>query len=115
MGRVVGIIFIGIIGMMFLQNNSDENHESVFFTLQGDDSVSSSLSTGSWIAGEKMTYVSTTKNGLLVLATSSASNTVFAFNGETGDLITKFHVGKTPKGVKIHPDGNFALVANEGS
>ena len=34
-----------------------------------------------------------------VLATSSASNTVFAFNGETGETISTFNVGNTPKGV----------------
>jgi len=62
-----------------------------------------------------MTYVSTIKNGLLVLATSSASDTVFAFNGDTGKAISTFHVGDTPKGVKIRPDANFAFVANEGS
>ena len=100
---------------MKIQNSLDENYETVFFTLQGDNAVSSFPNGTNWITGEKMTYVSTIKNGLLVLATSSASDTVFAFNDETGESIATFHVGKTPKGVKIRPDGNFAFVANEGS
>jgi len=112
---VIGIIPISIVGIIFLQSNSDENYETVFFTLQGDNTVSSFPSTNNWIAGEKMAYVSTIENGLLVLATSSGSDTVFAFNGKTGESITTFDVGKTPKGVKIRPDGNFAFVANEGS
>ena len=76
----------------------------IFFTLQGDDAVSFFPIEKNWIAGEKMTYVSSDKNGLLVLAASSATDTVFAFNGETGDAISTFHVGDTPKGVKIRPD-----------
>ncbi len=110
----IGIISISVAGILFLQNNS-EDYETIFFTLQGDNTVSSFPNKNNWVAGEKMTYVSTIENGLLVLATSSASDTVFAFNGETGESITTFNVGKIPKGVKIRPDGNFAFVANEGS
>jgi len=114
-GAIIGIILISVIIMIFLQNNSDEDYEMIFFTLQGDDAVSSFPIVNNWIAGEQMTYVSSIKNGLLVLATSSESDTVFAFNGETGESIDTFHVGDTPKGVKIRPDANFAFVTNEGS
>ena len=112
---VVTIILIGIVGILYLQNNADEYSETIFFTLQGDDAINSHPHENNWSAGEKMTYISTFENGLLVLATSSANDTVFAFNGETGESIDSFHVGKTPKGVKISPNGNFAFVANEGS
>ena len=113
---VIGLSLMGgIIGIYFFQSNFNLNSETIFFTLQGDNSVNSFPSKNNWIAGEKMTYVSTIKNGLLVLATSSASDTVFAFNGETGKLMDTFQVGKTPKGVKIRPDANFAFVANEES
>ena len=112
---IIGIILICIGGILFLQNSLDEKNEPIFFTLQGDNIVSSFPIKNNWVADEKMTYVSTIENGLLVLATSTASDTVFAFNGETGEEIATFNVGKTPKGVKISPNGNFAFVANEGS
>lgn len=51
----------------------------------------------------------------LVLATNSAEDTVFAFNGETGEDISTFDVGKTPKDIKIRPDANTASGANESS
>ena len=70
-GTIIGIILISVTAMIFLQNNSDKDYEMIFFTLQGDDTVSSFPSMTNWIAGEKMTYVSSIKNGLLVLATSS--------------------------------------------
>ena len=63
-------LHLSIVGMFFLQNNLGKDNETIFFTLQGDDAVSSFPSENNWIAGEKMTYVSTIKNGLLVLATS---------------------------------------------
>jgi len=111
---IIGIVFISIAGTLFLQNNLNKNYEKMFFTLQDDNTVSSFPSKDTWVAGEKMTYVSTIKNGFLVLATSSANDTVFAIDSKTGEIMT-FQVGKTPKGVKIRPDGNFAFVANEGS
>jgi len=88
----IGIVSISTVGILFLQSNLDENYETVFFTLQGDNIVSSFPTKNNWIAGEKMTYVSTIENGLLVLATSTESDTVFAFNGETGDLSTFFNL-----------------------
>ena len=112
---IIGIILIGIFGVLFLQNNLNENYEKIFFTLQGDDMVSSFPNVYNWTAGEKMTYVSTSKTGLLVLASSSEDNMVFVFNGETGEEISTFQVGETPKGVKIRSDGKFAFVANENS
>lgn len=37
----IGIISISIAGILILQNDSEEEYESIFFTLQGDDFVSS--------------------------------------------------------------------------
>ena len=88
--------------------------EKLFFTLQGDDQIGSLVNTN-WDAGPMMTYVSSSSDGSLVLATSSGSNTVYAFDSSQGKLITTIPVGETPKGVKINPDGNIAFVANEGS
>ena len=40
-GAIIGIILISIIVMIFLQNDSEKDYEMIFFTLQGDDAVSS--------------------------------------------------------------------------
>jgi hypothetical protein len=37
----IGIISISLLGIISLQNNSDTNTEPIFFTLQGDNAVSS--------------------------------------------------------------------------
>ena len=85
----------------------------VFFTLQGQDSVGN-IDGDVFDAGPKMTYVSISKDGKLILATSSASDTIFAFDKQ-GNKLSEISVGKTPKGVKIHPTENIAFVANENS
>ena len=41
--------------------------------------------------------------------------TLYAFEPFQGKLITTISVGEIPKGVRIHPDGDIAFVANEGS
>jgi hypothetical protein len=38
---LIGIILITIIGTLLLQNNTNEKYNKVFFTLQGDNMVSS--------------------------------------------------------------------------
>jgi len=87
-----------------------------FFATLKDDSAVTTLPGGvKWAAGAQMTYISTTSDGRLALATSSGENRVYAFNTLTGELITTVDVGDTPKGVKISPDGELALVANEVS
>lgn len=89
--------------------------QQVMATLQGDDSVSEILSNQKWSAGPKMTYLATSLDGGVLLASSSESDTVHAFDLMTGDKITSIDVGKTPKGVKINHDGKIAFVANENS
>ena len=84
-GAIVGIILISVIVMISLQNNSEKDYEMIFFTLQGDGAVSSFPIENNWIAGDKMTYVSTIESGLLVLAASSATDTVFALMGRQGN------------------------------
>ena len=86
----------------------------VFATLQGDSKVTS-LDGILWNTGPAMTYVDTDINGILVLATSSGSDTVYAFDSANNQMITSIKVGNTPKGVKIHPGGGLAFVANEAS
>ena len=54
------------------------------------------------------------EDGSVVLATSSGSDSVYAYDKQ-GKLVSTIPVGQNPKGVKIHPDGNFAFVANENS
>ena len=88
--------------------------EKLFFTLQGDDQVGS-LNNANLDAGPMMTYISSNNDGSLILATSSGSDTVYAFDSFQEKLVTTIPVGETPKGVKIHPEGNIAFVANEGS
>ena len=87
--------------------------ESVFFTLQGDDKIGI-LDKSSYDAGPMMTYIDSNNDGSIVLATSSGSDTVYAYD-KHGKLISSIPVGDTPKGIKIHPDGNLAFVANEVS
>jgi len=72
--------------------------EAVFFTLQGDDQVAS-LNMEKWDAGPKMTYLSTNNHGSLILATSSGSDAVFAFDASQGSQISEIQVGSTPKEV----------------
>jgi len=85
----------------------------VFFTLQGDDKVGS-LNNLNWNAGPQMTYVSISNDANLILATSSASDSVFVFDNN-GDQLASVGVGETPKGIKIHPSQNIAFAANENS
>ena len=69
----------------------------MFFTLQGDQQVGT-LDNTRWNAGPMMTYVDSNKDGSLVSATSSASNTVYAFSTTQGKLVSTVKVGETPKG-----------------
>ena len=87
--------------------------ESIFFTLQGDDQIGI-LNKSNYDAGPLMTYIDSSNDGSLVLATSSGSDSVYAYDKQ-GKLLSMIPVGETPKGVKIHPDGNLAFVANENS
>ena len=87
--------------------------ESVFFTLQGDDQIGF-LNKSNYDAGPMMTYISSNNDGSIVLATSSGSDRLYAYD-KYGKLLSMIPVGETPKGVKIHPDGNMAFVANEKS
>jgi hypothetical protein len=93
----IGIVAIGV-AIAFnglnspIQNVSMEDQEispnvleNVFFTLQGDDSVGT-INGEIFEAGLKMTYVSVSKDGDLILATSSASDTVFAFDSQGNKL-----------------------------
>ncbi len=92
--------------------NTIQDNQNLFFTLQGDNQVGM-LNNARLDAGPGMTYLDSSTDGSLVLATSSGSDTVYAF--ESGNLVSTIPVGQTPKGVKIHPDGNMAFVANENS
>ena len=87
--------------------------ESVFFTLQGDDQIGF-LNKSDHDAGPMMTYISSNNDGSIVLATSSGSDRLYAYD-KYGKLLSIIPVGETPKGVKIHPNGNIAFVANEKS
>lgn len=89
-----------------------KDNQNLFFTLQGDNQVGIFDNTR-LDAGPGMTYLDSSNDGLLVLATSSGSDTVYAF--DSGSLVSIIQVGQTPKGVKIHPDGDVAFVANENS
>ncbi|MFB5624561.1 MAG: YncE family protein, partial [Nitrosopumilus sp.] len=119
----IGIVAIGVafasFGLNSLQSIStdyqdiSQNSFDVFFTLQGDNSVGN-IDGDVFEAGPKMTYVSVSKDGNLILATSSASDTVFVYDSQ-GNKLSEIVVGKTPKGVKIHPTKDIAFVANENS
>jgi len=87
--------------------------ESVFFTLQGDDQIGF-LNKSNYDAGPIMTYLSSNNDGSIVLATSSGSDVVYAYDKQ-GKMISTIPVGDTPKGIKAHPDRNLAFVANEAS
>jgi len=56
-----------------------------FFTLQGDDSVGH-INGEIFDVDPKMTYISASHNGELILATSSASDTVFVFHKDGNNL-----------------------------
>ena len=87
--------------------------ESVFFTLQGEDKIGI-LNKSNPDAGPMMTYIASNNDGSVVLATSSGSDSVYAYD-KHGELISTIPVGETPKGVKIHPHEDLAFVANEVS
>ena len=89
-----------------------QDNQNLSFTLQGDNQVGM-LDNTRLDAGSGMTYLDSSRDGSLVLATSSGSDTVYAF--ESRSLVSIIEVGQTPKGVKIHPDGDIAFVANEAS
>jgi len=89
-----------------------QENQNLVFTLQGDNQIGV-LDNTRLDAGPGMTYLDSSNDGLLILATSSGSDTVYAF--DSGNLVSIISVGQTPKGVKIHPDGSMAFVANEGS
>ena len=40
-GATIGVFLVGIVGMASLQKDLDVEHEMIFFTLQGDNTVSS--------------------------------------------------------------------------
>ena len=88
--------------------------ENVFFTLQGDDEIGIAYKKN-LDAGPIMTYITSSNDGSVVLATSSGSDAVYAFDALQEKLVSTIPVGDTPKGVKIHPDGKTAFVANEAS
>ncbi|WP_316505625.1 beta-propeller fold lactonase family protein [Nitrosopumilus sp.] len=87
--------------------------EIAFFTLQGDNKIGI-LHKSNPDAGPMMTYIDSSNDGSLVLATSSGSDAVYAYDKQ-GKLLSMIPVGETPKGVKIHPHENLAFVANENS
>lgn len=89
--------------------------DKTYVTLQGDDKVSEIFSEQKWESGPNMTYLDSSMDGSLLLAASSQSDTIYAFDMESGEPIKEIAVGKTPKGVKIHPTGKIAFVANENS
>ncbi len=91
----------------------NRSSETIFFTLQGDDKIGI-INKSNYDAGPMMTYIDSSNDGSLVLATSSSSDAVYAYDKQ-GKLLSIIPVGETPKGVKIHPDGNLAFVANENS
>jgi YVTN family beta-propeller protein len=93
------------------QNSQDK----AYVTLQGDDAISEVFSEEKWEAGPNMTYLDISPDDSLLLATSSQSDTIQAFDMESGEHIKDIKVGKTPKGVKIHHTGKIAFVANENS
>ena len=96
------------IGMMTMPS------ETVFFTLQGDNKIGV-LNKKNLDAGPMMTYITSSNDGSVVLATSSGSDALYAFDTLQEKLVSTIPVGDTPKGVKIHPDEKMAFVANEAS
>jgi len=94
---------------------SDDIEDKTYVTLQGDDKISEIFSETKWDAGPKMTYIATSADDSLLLAISSQSNTVHAFDTELGNPLKDITVGDTPKGVKIHHTAKIAFVANENS
>ena len=94
---------------------SSDSQKGVYVTLQGDDKVSEIESEVFWNTGQKMTYLSSSVDNSLMLATSSLDNMVYAFDTESGKHIKSISVGDVPKGVKIHHTGKIAFVANENS
>ncbi|MDH3313331.1 MAG: beta-propeller fold lactonase family protein [Nitrosopumilus sp.] len=89
--------------------------DKAYVTLQEDDKISEVHSEEKWNAGPNMTYLDLSADGSLLLAASSQSDTIYAFDMESGESIKEITVGKTPKGVKIHHTGKIAFVANENS
>ena len=94
-----------------LAHASVQEDEEVFFTLQGDNQVGT-LDSVRFDAGPTMTYLDVKNDKSVVLATSSGSDVVYVFES---DKTTTVPVGHTPKGIKIHPDGKIAFVANEAA
>ena len=119
----IGIVVIGVsIAFFGIYSSSQtittvpalsKSNNGIYFTLQGQDSIGN-IEGNVFTGGPKMTYVSVSDDGSLILATSSASDTVFAFSNH-GEKISEISVGKVPKGIKIHPSKNLAFVANENS
>jgi YVTN family beta-propeller protein len=93
-------------------NYSQNIDDNAFTTLREGNAVLSLSNNQTWSAGPDMTYIDATIDGETVIA-SSGDNHVYIFNNN--ELIAKIKVGETPKGVKISPDDNYALVANEVS
>ncbi|MEJ2259040.1 MAG: beta-propeller fold lactonase family protein [Nitrosopumilaceae archaeon] len=119
-GWSVAIVVIAI-GITFVGQETPQKtlviqstpEPELFFTLQGEDSIGN-YQGKLFSAGPKMTYLTISPDLSLILATSSGSDTVFAFDGQ-GNNLASIPVGKTPKGVKISPTDNLAFVANENS
>lgn len=93
----------------------DGSERKLYVTLQGEDKVGELYSNLKWNTGPKMTYLDASKDGSLLLATSSEGDMIHAIDLESGNPLSTIKVGKTPKGVKIHQGGEIAFVANENS
>ena len=89
--------------------------ETVFITMKESASIEVFPAQKIWPGGPNMLYNAVTPDGKVMLATSPSSDSVYAFNAESGEKIAVIAVGKQPKGVKITPDGHYAYISNEGS
>ncbi len=94
---------------------SSEFPDTTFITMKKSGTVMSFPQMTTWEGGENMLYNAVTPDQKQVLATSPSTDSVYAFDAQTGKQVAVISVGKAPKGVKVTPGGKYAYVSNQGS
>ena len=89
--------------------------DPVFVTMKKSGTVERFPGRHAWSGGPNMLYDAISPDGKLVLATSPSTDSVYLFDGSTGQRLAIISVGKAPKGVQCSPNGRYAYVANQGS
>jgi len=94
---------------------SKEFPESTFISMKKDGTIQNFPQQQIWTGGPNMLYDAVSPDGKILLSTSPSTNTVYAFESNSGKQLAVIKVGKAPKGVKISPDGKVAYISNQGS